>query len=123
MIEEKEGGEKGEYEIGMKEVKIGGSNIPGLRSLLDSEYGVLDTKKLGSFIESVNKDYDNPKAPLKLVSLVDGIRIVRDESGIDYVYVKESDDEKPTDFSSRDADLGLLKLLEGFNDNVLKAFI
>ncbi|GMI12810.1 hypothetical protein TrLO_g526 [Triparma laevis f. longispina] len=123
VIEEKEGGEKGEYEIGMKEVKIGGSNIPGLRSLLDSEYGVLDTKKLGSFIESINKDYDNPKAPLKLVSLVDGIRIVRDESGIDYVYVKESDDEKPTDFSSRDADLGLLKLLEGFNDNVLKAFI
>ncbi|GMH88140.1 hypothetical protein TrVE_jg13242 [Triparma verrucosa] len=118
-----EGGDKGEYNIGMKEVKIAGSNIPGLRSVLDSEYGVLDTKRLGDFIESVNQNYDNPKAPLKLVSLFDGIRIVRDESGIDYVYVKESDDQKPTDFGTRDADLGFLKLIEGFNDNVIKAFI
>ena len=81
--------------------------------------------QLGDFIESVNKDYNNPKAVLKVVyaGAGDGVRIVRDADGIDYVYVKSGDDTEVTDFKGRDADLGVLKLLEGVNENIFKVFI
>jgi len=116
---------EGELEVGMKTVQIRGSNIPLLRSLLDSDSAVLDTKQLGDFIESVNKDYNNPKASLKVVyaGAGDGVRIVRDADGIDYVYVMSSEGVELTDFKDRDADLGVLKLLEGLNENVFKVFI
>lgn len=116
---------EGELEVGMKTVQIRGSNIPWLRSFLDSDSAVLDTKQLGDFIESVNKDYNNPKAVLKVVyaGAGDGVRIVRDADGIDYVYAMSSEAVELTDFKGRDADLGVLELLEGLNENVFKVFM
>jgi hypothetical protein len=39
------------------------------------------------------------------------------------VYVKTSDAEAPTDFSSVDSDLGIGRLLEGFNDAITKFYL
>ena len=106
--------------IGMDNVRIRGSNIPLLRQLLDSDGGFLDTKQLASFIKSVNSSYENPKAILTPIVLSPDVRIVMDEDGIYYAYVRVSDDVSLENFDNRDADLGLLNLLEGINDNILR---
>jgi len=116
-------GEDGKTLVGMKNVRIKGSNIPGLRGILDGENAVLDTGKLGDFIESVNSTYDNPKASLTTVYLSKDVRIVEDMDGIYYCYVRVGEGTEETDFKGREADFGVIGLLESFNDNVLKISI
>jgi hypothetical protein len=117
-MEEEEGGDI--VKVGMKNVRIKGSNIPLLRGVLDGENAVLDTQALGDFIESVNSTYDNPKATLETFYLSNDVRILKDKDGIYYAYVKKGEGTELEEFGDREADLGLLGLLESFNDNVLK---
>jgi hypothetical protein len=49
-------------------------------------------------------------------------RISRDQDGKVFFYTKTSDDTEPTDYSNKMPDLGVAKLLEGFNDTFLKYY-
>ena len=110
------------WEIFMDTVEIKGSNIPLLRRVLD-EGLKLQSRGLGSFLESNVPDYTNPKPVFKTTYLDDDIRISRDQDGKIFVYAKVSDNEEPTDYKSVEADLGLLNLLEGLNDSIFKISI
>jgi len=108
------------WEIFMDQVEIKGSNVPLLRSILDKENVALQSRKLGSFLEENVESYSNPKPIFTTTYLDNDIRISRDEDGKVFVYGKMSDDTEPTDYKGVDADLGLLGLLEGLNDNFFK---
>jgi hypothetical protein len=110
------------WEIYMDTVQIRGSNVPGLRRVLD-EGLKLNSRQLASFLEKNVKDYTTPRPIFKTTYLSDTLRISRDQDGKAFVYAKVSNDTTTTDYSSVDADLGLLKLLEGLNDNVIKFYI
>jgi PAP_fibrillin len=110
------------WEIFMDTVKIKGSNIPLLRQVLDNGL-MLASRQLGSFLEDNIDGYTNPKPIFETTYLSETLRISRDQDGKVFVYGKESDDTTPTDYSNIDSDLGLLKLLEGFNDAVVKFYI
>jgi hypothetical protein len=110
------------WELFMDTVQIKGSNVPGLRQLLDG--GVqLGSRQLGSFLEQNVDSYTNPKPVFKTTYLSETVRICRDQDGKVFVYGKESDDTTPTDYSKIESDLGLLKLLGGFNDAIVKFYI
>ena len=107
------------WEIFMDTVEIKGSNIPLLRRALDE--GVkLQSRGLGSFLESNVPAYSNPKPIFETTYLDDMLRISRDQDGKIFVYGKLSDETEPTNYDDVDADLGLLQLLEGLNDNFFK---
>lgn len=110
------------WELFMDTVQIKGSNIPGLRQILDGGLR-LESRQLGSFLEQNVASYTNPRPVFKTTYLSETIRISRDQDGKVFVYAKESDDTAPTDYRKIDSDLGLLKLLEGFNDAVIKFYI
>mmetsp|Transcript_24409 Transcript_24409/g.30040 ORF Transcript_24409/g.30040 Transcript_24409/m.30040 type:complete len:371 (-) Transcript_24409:202-1314(-) len=110
------------WEIFMDTVEIKGSNIPLLRKVLD-EGLKLQSRSLGSFLEENVSSYSNPKPIFKTTYLDENIRISRDEDGKVFVYGKVSDVTEPTSYKSVDSDLGLLKLLEGLNDNFFKISI
>lgn len=103
-------------------VEIKGSNIPGLRRLLD-EGLKLESRDLGSFLEENISEYDNPRPLFRTTYLSETLRISRDQDGKVFVYGKLSDDTEPSDYSTVEADLGILKLLGGFNDAVTKFYI
>ena len=107
----------------MDTVEIKGSNIPLLRQLLDTGGVKLESRKLGSLLEDNVESYTNPKPMFKTTYLDESIRIARDQDGKVFVYVKESKDTTNTDYGNVESDLGLLKLLEGLNDNFFKIFI
>jgi len=110
------------WELLMDTVKIKGSNIPGLRTVLDNGLQ-LSSRGLGSFLEDNLDGYSNPRPIFETTYLTDSIRISRDQDGKVFVYAKESEDFKPTDYGKVEADLGVLKLLGGFNDAITKVFI
>uniref|UniRef100_A0A7S0C2H2 Plastid lipid-associated protein/fibrillin conserved domain-containing protein n=2 Tax=Proboscia inermis TaxID=420281 RepID=A0A7S0C2H2_9STRA len=106
----------------MDTVEIKGSNIPGLRQILDA--GVkLGSRDLGSFLETNVDSYTNPKPIFRTTYLDDQIRISRDQDNKVFVYGKISDETDVSDYSGIMADLGVAKLLEGFNDAVIKYYI
>ena len=101
------------YRLLMDTVEIKGSNLPGLRQALDA--GVkLQSRQLGSALESVVPTYANPQ-PLFRTSFLDseGLRISRDQDGKVFVYAKQSDSTEPTDYSEVTSDLGVASLLQG----------
>ena len=110
------------WELLMDTVQIKGSNIPGLRSVLDNGLQ-LQSRGLGSFLENNLDGYSNPRPIFETTYLTDSIRISRDQDGKVFVYAKESEQSESTDYSKVEADLGVLKLLGGFNDAVTKFYI
>lgn len=111
------------WEISMDTVEIKGSNLPGLRQLLDSTGLKLESRQLGSFLENNLPNYSNPKPIFETTYLDDRIRISRDQDNNVFVYSKVSGVMDPTDYSSVMPDLGVSRLLEGFNDSVTKLYL
>ena len=106
----------------MDTVEIKGSNLPGIRQLLDSGLK-LESRRLGSLLESRLPNYSNPKPIFETTYVDDRIRISRDEDNNVFVYSKVSDTMDPTDYSGVMPDLGVTRLLEGFNDSVTKLYL
>jgi len=113
------------YSLFMDTVEIKGSNIPLLRTVLDNPNVALQSRKLGGLLEDTFPDqYTNPKPVFETVYLdEDGLRISKDQDGKLFVYSKLSESEELTNYDNVMADLGVAKLLEGFNDKVLKFYI
>lgn len=113
------------YSLFMDTVEIRGSNIPLLRSLLDSPKVKLQSRKLGDFLENKFPDqYTNPKPVFETIYLdEEGFRVSKDQDGKLFVYTKVSDSEEETVYENVMPDLGITKLLEGFNDKILKFYI
>ena len=84
---------------------------------------MLGSRRLGDFLESNVDGYTNPRPVFDITYLSENIRICRDQDGKVFVYGKISDETEPSDYSKVDSDLGLLRLLEGFNDAILKFYI
>ena len=112
----------GALEITMDTVEIKGSNVPGLRQLLDSGLR-LQSRQLADILEQTISSYSTPKPLFRTTYLDDIFRISRDEDDNIFFYVKTSDSTEPADYSSIDSDLGLAKLLAGFNDVVTKIYL
>mmetsp|Transcript_918 Transcript_918/g.2392 ORF Transcript_918/g.2392 Transcript_918/m.2392 type:complete len:203 (+) Transcript_918:2695-3303(+) len=110
------------WELYMDTVEIKGSNIPGLRQVLDQGLK-LSSRQLGDFLENNVDGYTNPRPVFKTTYLSDNLRISREQDGKVFVYGKLSYDSTPSDYSNVESDLGVLKLLEGFNDAVTKFYI
>lgn len=110
------------WELFMDTVEIKGSNIPGLRQLLDSGLK-LQSRQLGGFLQDNVPSYTNPKPLFRTTFLNEQFRINRDMDDNIFVYVKTSDKTKPTDYSYVDPDLGVSKLLEGFNDAITRLYL
>ncbi|GKY92957.1 hypothetical protein MPSEU_000264500 [Mayamaea pseudoterrestris] len=108
--------------LSLDTVEIKGSNVPGLRQLLDQKFK-LQSRSLGKFLEQNIKSYSNPRPAFRTTFLSKQFRISRDEDNHAFVYVKTSDSYEPTDYSKVDADLGVGRLLEGFNDAFTKLYI
>lgn len=106
----------------MDTVEIKGSNVPGLRQLLDS--GIkLQSRQLADLLEQTVSSYSTPKPIFRTTYLDDLFRISRDEDDNIFVYVKTSESTEPTDYSYIDSDLGVARLLAGFNDAVTKIYL
>ena len=110
----------------MDTVEIKGSNLPFLRRILDDSNVKLDSRRLSSFLENQSFvfNYEAPPRPVfRTVYLSDQFRVSRDEDDHLFVYVKTSSDTKLTDYSSVQSDLGVLSLLEGFNDAITRFYL
>lgn len=110
------------WELYLDTVEIKGSNLPGVRQVLDNGLK-LESRRLGDFLEKSVADYRNPRPVFSTTFLNDQFRISRDVDGHVFCYVKTSEDPTPTDYSAIDADLGVLRLLEGFNDAITRFYI
>lgn len=110
------------WELFMDTVEIKGSNLPGLRQLLDRGLK-LQSRTLGNFLRDNVPAYTNPKPLLRTTFLNEQFRISRDMDDNIFLYVKTSDKTEPTDYGYVDSDLGVAKLLEGFNDAVTRFYI
>jgi len=110
------------WEIYMDTVEIKGSNIPGLRQFFDSGLQ-LQSRQLASFLEQSISGYTTPRPIFKTTYLSESMRISRDQDDKIFVYTKVSDRTEPKDYSDVSPDLGVTKLLEGFNDKIAKAFL
>ena len=112
-----------ELELFMDTVEIKGSNIPGLRNLLDRDNVALRSRELSKILEDNVSAYEVPKPVLKTTYINDNMRIVRDIDDNIFVYGKVSDSQEATDYSGVLPDLGIVSLLEGFNDAVTKIYL
>jgi len=110
------------WEIFMDTVEIKGSNIPGLRQILDQGLK-LESRQLGGFLENNIESYENPKPVFRTTYLSENLRISRDQDGKAFVYGKLTDGNEPSEYQNVDSDLGVLKLLEGFNDAITKFYL
>lgn len=110
------------WQLLMDTVEIKGSNLPVLRQVLDSGMK-LPTRSLGNFLESTVPQYANPEPIFSTTYLDERFRISRDQDDNVFVYVKTSSATQVTDYSNIDSDLGLIKLLEGFNDAVTQFYL
>ena len=115
--------DEGEWEIYMDTVEIKGSNVPGLRSVLDMDDSKLRSRELSKLLEDNVDSYVTPRPVLRTTFVDDSMRIVRDEDDHVFVYGKMSDSEDPKDYSDVLPDLGVASLLEGFNDAVTKFYL
>jgi PAP_fibrillin len=107
----------------MDTVQIKGSNIPGLRQVLDTESVRLPSRSLANVLEQTIASYTTPKPIFRTTYLDDQYRIGRDQDDHIFFYVKTSSSTEPTDFRNVDADLGIGRLLEGFNDAVTRFYL
>jgi len=111
-------------ELYMDTVEIKGSNVPGLRQLLDQDMIKLESRRLSNLLEQNVPNYTAPRPIFRITYLTqDGFRISRDQDDNIFVYCKTSDSITPTTYNSVDADLGFTRLLEGFNDAVTKIYL
>lgn len=110
------------WELYMDTVEIKGSNIPGLRQVLDQGLK-LQSRSLAKLLEDNMPNYETPRPVFKTTYLDDTIRISRDQDDKVFVYRKLSENMEPTDYSGVMSDLGVAKLLEGFNDAIAKVYI
>jgi PAP_fibrillin len=111
------------WEVYMDSVNVKGSNVPILRQILDNENVGLRSRSLSDALEQAISSYKTPK-PIFRTTYLDGkYRISRDEDDNIFFYVKTSNSTAPTGFGSIDADLGVGRLLEGFNDAITKFYI
>ena len=83
----------------------------------------LESRKLAEILESNIQEYQTPRPIFETTYLDDKFRISRDQDGNAFVYVKTSSDTSLTDYSTKDSDLGIAKLLEGFNDSITKFYL
>jgi len=116
-------GSSAAWELFMDTVEIKGSNLPILRQLLDSDKVQLDSRSLSQRLEQLNADYQPPRPIFRNVFVNDKFRVSQDQDNHYFVYVKTSTDTAPTEYNNVDADLGILGLLEGFNDAVTKFYL
>jgi hypothetical protein len=107
----------------MDTVQIKGSNIPGLRQVLDMESVRLPSRSLANVLEQTVASYTTPKPIFRTTYMDDQYRIGRDQDDHIFFYVKTSSSTEPTDFRDVDADLGIGRLLEGFNDAVTRFYL
>jgi PAP_fibrillin len=110
-------------ELYMDTVQIKGSNIPFLRQALDLPQVQLRSRSLARLLEEKISSYEPPKPILTTTFLTNQFRITKDQDDHIYIYVRTSTATTPTDYSTKTSDLGLLRLLEGFNDAVTKIYI
>jgi hypothetical protein len=110
------------WSLYMDTVEIKGSNVPGVRQLLDGGLK-LNSRTLGDFLEDRINNYQNPRPCFRTTYLDQQYRISRDEDNHAFFYVKTSDSTEPTDYSKVDADLGVGRLLEGFNDAITRLYL
>lgn len=110
------------FELYMDTVEVKGSNLPGLRQLLDSGLS-LQSRKLAEVLEKNIASYSTPRPIFKTTYLDNRYRISKDQDGNVFFYVKTSFDSSLTNYSDVDADLGLGRLLEGFNDAVTRIYL
>jgi hypothetical protein len=110
------------WEMSMDSVEIKGSNLPGVRQILDKGLK-LQSRPLGNWLEDNVEQYTKPVPVLRITYLDDMFRVSRDQDGNAYCYVKTSTSTELTDYARVDSDLGVLKLLGGFNDAVTKYYI
>jgi hypothetical protein len=110
------------WELYMDTVEIKGSNLPGVRQALDAGLK-LQSRQLGGFLMDNLPGYTNPRPLFRTTFLNEQFRISRDMDDNYYVYVKTSSETEPSDYSKIDADLGVARLLEGFNDAVTRFYI
>jgi hypothetical protein len=113
------------WELFMNTVEIKGSNLPIVRQILDAGTVKLKSRDLGDALERLapSSSYANPRPVFRTTYLDEQFRVSRDQDDNAFVYVKTSDEEAPTDFSSVDSDLGIARLLEGFNDAITKFYL
>jgi hypothetical protein len=112
-----------EWELFMDTVEIKGSNIPLLRTLLDTNNVVLKSRDLSKVLEDTIDTYKVPKPIIRTIYVNDDIRIVKDVDDNVFIYAKVSDSEEMTDYSYVLPDLGVASLLERFNDAVTKIYL
>jgi len=110
------------WEVYMDTVEIKGSNLPGLRQVLDSGLK-LQSRQLAKLLEDNISSYNTPKPMFDTTYLSENLRISRDQDGKVFVYTKVSEETEPTDYSNAMSDFGVSKLLEGFNDAVVKYYM
>ena len=114
---------KDDWKLYMDTVEIKGSNIPILRQVLDGENSKLKSRDLSKILEDNVDSYEVPRPVLRTTYVDSALRIVRDEDDNIFIYSKVSDSEEITDYSGVMADLGVVSLLEGFNDAVSKIYL
>jgi hypothetical protein len=113
-----------DMELYMDTVEIKGSNLPMLRQLLDTGNISLKSRILADALEQAVPDmYTAPRPMFRTTYLDDLFRIGRDQDENIFVYVKTSETSELTDYSAVDADLGVARLLEGFNDAVTRFYL
>jgi hypothetical protein len=112
-----------DMELYMDTVEIKGSNMPLLRQVLDTGNVSLKSRVLADALEQAVSSYTTPHPIFRTTYLDDLFRISRDQDDNIFVYVKTSDSTDLTDYSNVDADLGVARLLEGFNDAVTRLYL
>ena len=112
-----------EWELFMDTVEIKGSNIPILRTILDTNNVALKSRDLSKVLEDTIDTYKVPKPIIRTIYVNDDIRIVKDVDDNVFIYAKVSDSEEMTDYSHVLPDLGVGSLLERFNDAVTKIYL
>ena len=98
-------------------------SIPVLRQILDNDSVKLESRKLADILENNVPEYTTPRPIFKTTYLDNKFRLSRDQDGNSFFYVKTSDSTFITDYSKNDADLGIGRLLEGFNDAITKFYL
>jgi hypothetical protein len=101
-------------ELFMDTVEVKGSNLPILRLLLDQDSSKLYSRRLANKLERVIPSYKTPKPIFRTTYLDKSLRISRDQDDNVFVYIKTSEDDSVTNYSDREADLGVKKLMYGF---------